>query len=47
MLGKCIEDEDKLIWKASKSWSFFMKSFYSSLESDGGVAFPLKVVWDS
>ena len=27
MLGKCSENEDKLIWKASKSGNFLMKSF--------------------
>ena len=44
MLGKCSEDADKLIWKASKSGNLLFKSFYSSLES-GGVSFSSKVVW--
>lgn len=44
VLGKCSEDADKLIWKASKSGNLLFKSFYSSLES-GGVSFSSKVVW--
>lgn len=42
MLGKCSEDDDKLIWKVSKSWNFLMKFFYSSLKLDRGISFSLE-----
>ncbi|RVW44789.1 hypothetical protein CK203_081875 [Vitis vinifera] len=39
--------EDKMVRKASKSVEFLVKSFYSTLELDAIVSFPLKIVWDS
>ena len=39
VLGKCSEDEDKLIWKVSNAGNFLVKSIYSSLASNG-VSFP-------
>ena len=47
MFGKCSEDEDKLIWKASKGDNFSVNHSFSTLESDGGVSFHSKVVWSS
>ena len=41
MFNKCIEDKDKLIWKARKSEKFLVKMFYFTLKSNRGV-FSLK-----
>ncbi|KAL6324475.1 hypothetical protein AAG906_013287 [Vitis piasezkii] len=38
---------DKMVRKASKSVEFLVKSFYSALELDAVVSFPLKIAWDS
>ena len=38
---------DKMVRKASKSVEFLVKSFYSTLELDAIVSFPLKIAWDS
>ena len=38
---------DKMVRKASKSVEFLVKSFYSALELDVVVSFPLKIAWDS
>ena len=43
MLGKCSENEGKLIWKASKSVEFLNEIF----PLDEGVSFPWKIVWGS
>ncbi|RVW54392.1 hypothetical protein CK203_068349 [Vitis vinifera] len=43
VFGKCSEDEEKLIWKASKGDNFSVNHSFSTLESDGGVSFHSKV----
>lgn len=36
-----------MVWKASKSGEFSMKSFYSTLELENEVLAPSKLVWGS
>ena len=45
MLGRSTGEEDKIVWKASKSGAFSVKSFYSTLQLQGEVSSPSKIVW--
>ena len=39
------EDKDKVMWTASKSGVFSVKSLYSMLESGGSLLFPCDSIW--
>ena len=39
------EDKDKVMWTASKSGAFSVKSLYSMLESGGSLLFPCDSIW--
>ena len=39
------EDEDKVVWTASKSGAFSVKSLYSILEPGGSPLFPCASIW--
>ena len=39
------EDEDKVVWTASKSGVFSVKSLYSILEPGGSFLFPCGSIW--
>ena len=39
------EDEDKVVWTASKSGAFSVKSLYSILEPGGSSLFPCDSIW--
>ena len=43
-LGRSRGEEGRMVWKASKSGEFLMKSFYSALELEGEVSFPSNIV---
>ena len=45
--GRFREDEEKMVWKASKNGVFSVRSFYNALEDGGEVTFPSKIIWDS
>ncbi|RVW23310.1 putative ribonuclease H protein [Vitis vinifera] len=45
--GRFREEEDKMVWKASKNEVFSVRSFYNALEDKGEVTFPSKIIWDS
>ena len=45
--GRFREEEDKMVWKASKNEVFSVRSFYNALEEKGEVTFPSKIIWDS
>ena len=42
-----VEGEDKLLWAATKSGSFSIKSLYSILEAGRVEAFPSNVMWNA
>ena len=45
--GRIRGEEDKMVWKASKSGLFSVRSFYNALEVEGEVTFPSKIIWGS
>ncbi|RVW79719.1 Calmodulin-binding protein 60 B [Vitis vinifera] len=45
--GRIRGEEDKMVWKASKSGLFSVRSFYNALEAEGEVTFPSKIIWGS
>ena len=40
------EQEDRMVWKGESKGVFFVKVFYSLLETGGSIIFPLKIVWN-
>ncbi|RVX04978.1 hypothetical protein CK203_019137 [Vitis vinifera] len=42
--GRFREEEDKMVWKASKNEVFSVRSFYNALEDNGEVTFPSKII---
>ncbi|RVW48074.1 Cell division protein FtsZ-like 2-2, chloroplastic [Vitis vinifera] len=45
--GRFREEEDKMVWKATKNGVFSVRSFYNALENMGEVTFPSKMIWNS
>lgn len=45
--GRIRDEEDKVIWRASKSGVFSVWSFFVALEVEGEVTFPPKILWGS
>lgn len=41
------DEEDKVLWKETKSCKFIIKSLYNALELGISVSFLMKIIWNS